>query len=236
MKSILQITLCLVLTNAAFAQRSGMGFGGGGGRPPAGGMGRPAIIPGNPIRYENFFDRGTTRGFYYSNGFGYHDGYGSRGYGYGYANPWAFGSWGVGSWGLGYTSPAFYSSPANNSSPNVTVIYPPPAEPAPIYVERPVPVRHEYDATGQEIKPGAPANAVVVAGANAGANENASPVYLIAFKDKVIRAALSYRVEGNGLHYVTVDREQKRAALDTIDRAFTLQLNRERRVPIQLPE
>ena len=76
---------------------------------------------------------------------------------------------------------------------------------------------HEYDSSGVEIKP-------------------SSPIYLIAFKDHVIRAASSYHVEGGNLYYVTLEREEKRVALDSIDRAFTLQLNRERHVPFQLPE
>src|SRR5688572_21501497 len=102
MKPILQITLCLVLTSAAFAQRGGMAGGGGGSRGPVGGHGRSPVIPGPPIRYENFFDRGTTRGFYYGRGFGFNNGFGLRGYGFGYANSaWGLGSWGVGSWGLG---------------------------------------------------------------------------------------------------------------------------------------
>jgi len=76
---------------------------------------------------------------------------------------------------------------------------------------------HEYDSSGLEVRP-------------------ASPIYLIAFKDHAIRAAASYRVEAGTLYYVTLEREEKRATLDSIDRPFTLQLNRERHVPFQLPE
>jgi len=62
-----------------------------------------------------------------------------------------------------------------------------------------------------------------------------SPIYLIALKDHTIRAAISYSVTGNTLHYVTMEHEAKEAPLDSVDRAFSAQLNRERHVPFQLP-
>jgi hypothetical protein len=88
-------------------------------------------------------------------------------------------------------------------------------------VDRARPVTREYDQFGQEIRP---------AGAGAG-----SPVYLIAFNDHIIRAAVSYFVDGRTLHYVTLEREERQVPLDTVDRALSLQLNRERQVPFQLP-
>jgi hypothetical protein len=42
-------------------------------------------------------------------------------------------------------------------------------------------------------------------------------------------------VDGKTLNYMTLDYEQKQAPLDTVDRALSLQLNRERRVPFSLP-
>jgi len=84
-------------------------------------------------------------------------------------------------------------------------------------------VTREYDQFGQEIKPAAPSGPI------------ASPLYLITFRDGAIRAATSYRVDGKVLHYVTLQHEEKQAPLDSLDRALTLQLNRERRVSLQLP-
>jgi CO dehydrogenase/acetyl-CoA synthase gamma subunit (corrinoid Fe-S protein) len=89
-------------------------------------------------------------------------------------------------------------------------------------VDRARPVTREYDQFGQEIRPPAAAGA-------------GSPVYLIAFNDHVIRAAVSYFVDGRTLHYVTLEREERQVPIDTVDRALSLQLNRERQVPFQLP-
>ena len=80
----------------------------------------------------------------------------------------------------------------------------------------------DYDQFGQETRPG-------------GAAAASSPIYLFAFQDHVIRAAASYWVDGHTLHYVTLQHEQKEAPLDSLDRPLTLQLNRERRTPVQLP-
>jgi hypothetical protein len=61
------------------------------------------------------------------------------------------------------------------------------------------------------------------------------PLYLIAFTDHRITAALAYWVEGDTLHYVTREHEQKQVPLDGVDRAFSEQLNRDRRVEFRLP-
>jgi hypothetical protein len=62
------------------------------------------------------------------------------------------------------------------------------------------------------------------------------PIYLIAFKGQDnIRAAEAYWVEGSTLHYVTLQHEHKQAPLDSVDRAFSSRLNRERRVDFRLP-
>ena len=168
---------------------------------------------------------------------GYYGGYRGRyGYGYGYLP-----------YGFGYPPDYYWDSPdyydyspyvssypsysypvyEDNPSPNVTVIYPaaPPA-PAPTYAAPARPAMRTYDQYGQEVAPAAPA-----------ASEAAgSPVYLIAAKDQVIRAAAAYWVDGRTLHYVTLQHEEKQIPLDAVDCALTLQLNRERRVPFQLPQ
>jgi hypothetical protein len=60
-------------------------------------------------------------------------------------------------------------------------------------------------------------------------------IYLIAFRDHRIQAALAYWVEGDTLYYVTREHEQKHVPLDSIDRAFSEQINRDRRVEFRLP-
>jgi hypothetical protein len=61
------------------------------------------------------------------------------------------------------------------------------------------------------------------------------PLYLMAFQDGSIRAVLAYWVEGTGVHYITMDHEQKQATLASVDRALSERLNRERNVPFRLP-
>jgi hypothetical protein len=69
-----------------------------------------------------------------------------------------------------------------------------------------------------------------------GAQQSQETFYLIAFKDHRITAAVSYWVEGNTLHYVTRQHEQRQTPLDSVDRAFSEQLNRDRHVNFKLPQ
>jgi len=141
------------------------------------------------------------------------------GYGYGYS-PWYD--------DYGYSSSSYpaYSYPVYQPSPNVNVVYAPPAQaqaPTTVYVERPNSLTREYDQYGQQ------SNRPMAA------TDSASPLYLIAFRDHTIRAAAAYWVEGDTLHYITQEHEQKQAALGTVDRDLSGQLNRERRVAFSLP-
>jgi hypothetical protein len=248
MKTLLQLGLCLLLATEAYAQRRG-GMGGGFSRGGFGGFrGGPGFARGG-------FQRGGAgiggfRGGRIGGGFrggrigigGFHGGRAGIGFrgshfsfggGFrGFRGGVGFVGWSPWSWGFagGFASywPGYYDYwpgpyPAYDyaPSPNVTVIYaPPPPAPEPVYVERVRPVVREYDEYGRE-RARAPA---------------ASPIYLIAFKDQVIHAASSYRVEGDTLHYATLQNEARSVPLDTVDREFSLRLNRERRVPFQLPE
>jgi hypothetical protein len=110
-----------------------------------------------------------------------------------------------------------------NPSPNVTVIYPSNAQPE--YSAPVRPAMRTYDQYGQETRPEAAASA-----------PSGSPIYLIATKDQVIRAAAAYWVDGRTLHYLTLQHEEKQAPLDSVDRGLTMQLNRERNVAFQLPQ
>ena len=118
------------------------------------------------------------------------------------------------SYGYGYGYPAAYQ-------PNVTVVYPE-QQSAPVAVYSANPVIRRYDEYGQEV-------------GSSGGSGNSSPLYLIAFKDHIIRPALSYSVTGDTLDYVTLDHEDKQVPLDSVDRDLSRQLNRERRVPFSLP-
>lgn len=64
--------------------------------------------------------------------------------------------------------------------------------------------------------------------------EQKATIYLIAFKDQTIQASYAYWVDGNTLHYVTVQGSHNRATLDLIDREMSDRLNRERNVDFSL--
>jgi hypothetical protein len=188
------------------------GFGGGGFR---GGFGRGGF-------------RGFNRGFGFNNGFfgGYYPFYGYPLWGslaywpyydYPYDDYYPY--------GYDYSYPAYsYNYPSYNPSPNVTVIYPQQSQASGTlaYAQPAHPVIREYDQYGQEVAPSGGAAS--------------SPIYLFAFKDNVIRAAASYWVEGNTLHYVTLQHEERQVPLSDLDHSLTLKLNAERHVTIQLPQ
>jgi len=189
--------------------------GGGGGFHYAPAGGHPGYGHNSGFAHIRF-----NTGYY---GYGYGYGLGWGGYGY----PYSYG-YGVGYPYYGYSyltgPPVDYGySYAASTQPAVTVVYgPAQQQPQPIVVEqRARPVTREYDDTGREVQP-----------AQSG---NSSPIYLFAFQDQSIRAASSYRIENQTLHYVTLQREEKQAPLGTLDRELTLQLNRERRIAINIP-
>jgi hypothetical protein len=226
MKTVLRIGLCCALYGGLcgdlMAQRGGGGHGGGGGGFHGGGGIGGGVRGGSGIGggvRGGFGGYGYGRGFGYGYGRGFYGGYGYPYGGYGY-DPW------FGYWDDPYYSsyPSTYSSPYQyNVSPNVSVIYPAAPQTQAVYSAPAQPVMRTYDQYGQEVRQPAPSS-------------GGSPIYLIATKDQVIRAAASYWVDGNILHYVTLQREEKQVPLDSLDRSLTLQLNRERRVPIQLPQ
>jgi len=75
--------------------------------------------------------------------------------------------------------------------------------------------------------------------ANAGdAAVNASDqqvMFLIAMKDHTIYPAVAYWVEGEILNYITVQGVKNSASLDLVDREFSKQINKERKVEFGLP-
>jgi hypothetical protein len=149
-----------------------------------------------------------------------HFGFGNRFFGGGFGGwPVFVGGYGYGdpfySWGAPYYS-SYYSSPyyPYYSNPNVTVVYPAPAASSPVIVsEAPRSVTHEYREE----------------------YARAQPLYLIAFTDGLIQAAIAYWVDGSTLHYVTRERREKTAPLKTVDKAFSELLNRDMRLNFSLP-
>jgi hypothetical protein len=238
MRVLLRIGLLSLLSvgvsQSLMAQRGGGGHAGGGGFHGGGSAG------GGGFRGSARAGGGVFRGGYSYGGYRYGRGYGYRGGVYGGYAYWPGWGLGLGYWGSPYYGywddpysydysiyPSYtsgYAAPVEyNPSPNVTVIYPSTAQPQ--YSAPVQPAMRTYDQYGQATQPAASATA-----------PSGSPIYLIATKDSAIRAAAAYWVDGRTLHYITLQHEEKQAPLDSVDRAFTMQLNRERNVAFQLPQ
>lgn len=239
MKVLIQLAFCsTLLLGGAMAQHRGGGGGGGASRGSSGGF---SHVGGGGITGGGI-GRGVGGGSVFRGGIGGgHIGYGGYYGGFGYGYPY----YGYG-FGLGYGYPYYgydpyyypdtYSYPAAypayqsyqsyDPSPNVTVVYPPSQPAAPYYSNRATPVMREYDQYGQQVRPSG----------NQPSNQSSSPIYLIALKNHNIVAASSYSVNGNTLHYVTLERADQQVALDAVDHDLTLRLNQERHVPFQFPQ
>jgi hypothetical protein len=174
---------------------------------------------------------GGYRGGYGGGYGGYRGGYYGGFYG-GYYSPYFYSGYGLGygywpsyaDYGYGYNSYPAYTYPAYQPSPDVTMMYAPPAPaPATVYVERAGPPTCQRDEYGQEIQ------------RPRSAPDSDSSIYLIAFRDRSIFAAVAYWAEGGTLHYVTQEHEQKQVPLSTVDRDLSDKLNRERGVAFSLP-
>jgi hypothetical protein len=160
---------------------------------------------------------------------GGHAGSGTPGHnaGHGHASIQTFGNgrhggYGYGGFYGGYYEPFYdygYSPAADPGGSNVTVVYPP-SLPAVTVAETAHSVIHEYN---QPEDYGTPPQ-----------RESHPILYLIAFRDSTIRAAMTYWVEDGALHYLDTGHKEKQAPLSSIDLALSAQLNRERRVPFNL--
>jgi|SRR5579862_7761960 len=64
---------------------------------------------------------------------------------------------------------------------------------------------------------------------------DATPYYLLAFKDSSVYSAFAYWVEGDTLHYVTSERIHNQVSLNLVDRELTDRLNRDRNMQVKLP-
>ncbi|MFN7993213.1 MAG: hypothetical protein U0Q18_06415 [Bryobacteraceae bacterium] len=218
MKLLIPVGMCCLLTTAALAQRHG-----GGGGHVGGAVGSSHGAPGGGHRGGGVFNGGHRGGV--------------AAYGHGFDrfrslySPWGYGAYwpvywgGSGWWGASDYYDGTYSPYNNyNSTPNVTVIAPPPQPPYPVVISQAIqpaqPVIHEYRTQEDYGLP---------------AEKQAGPVlYLIAFRDHVIRASFAYWVQNATLHYLDTDHKERQAALSSVDAEFSAQLNRERHIPFSL--
>jgi hypothetical protein len=252
---MLRIALCCSLAaGVGVAQRRGGGGsmgggfrGGGGGGISRGGIGggfrgggsigsgfRGGGSIGSGFRGGGISRGGIGGGVFRGGGIGIGRPWGFRGHfgrpfgGFfgGFYSPYFYPGFGLGYWpwwgDSGYSSYPDYGYPVYQPSPDVTMMYTPPA-PTNIYVERAGPSTGERDEYGQGIR------------RPTSAPDSEPPIYLIAFRDRSIFAAVAYWAEGGTLHYVTQEHEQKQAPLNTVNRDLSDKLNRERGVAFSLP-
>ena len=144
--------------------------------------------------------------------------------------PFSPGSWAwptAGGWELPPSCQNYGVGPATTEPPppQVIVVYPPLAAP---------PVQANQNIIGNCPSLSPPAVSVPNTPA-ATSPQWGSPLYLIAQKDGVIRAAQSYRVDGGLVYYVDLDGARKVVPLDRVDRGLTGELNRQRQVEFHLP-
>ena len=73
------------------------------------------------------------------------------------------------------------------------------------------------------------------AGDSAANTSEPQVMFLIAMKDHTIYPAIAYWVEGDTLNYITVQGSKNSVSLDLVDRDFSKQINKERKVEFGLP-
>jgi len=215
------LRVCLFLglaSTVAFAQRGGS-RGGGGGFHGGGGF-RGGSVGGFRGGSVGFSHGGFGRGF--GGGFGRGFGFGRFGYGFGLGL-------GLGYWG-GYGYPYYYGYPGYYGGYYDPYAY---SYAYPAYDPGPVVVEQNYYNSAPAMAQQYPHS--VPQYSPAPQQQRGETIYLIAFKDHRITAAKAYWAEGDTLHYVTREGEHKQAPFDSIDRAFSEQLNRDRHVAFQMP-
>ncbi|HVN03763.1 MAG TPA: hypothetical protein VMT86_05050 [Bryobacteraceae bacterium] len=139
--------------------------------------------------------------------------YGGRGLYGGY--PWSFSDFGD-YWDYG---PAPMYEPPAPAAPNVIIVNPTAPEPPPVPARL---VIHEYNKPSDYGLPGEHDSEAVPS------------LFLIAFRDNTIRAATTYWVEDQTLHYLDRGHQPHQAPLSSVDRDLSAQLNSERQVPFSL--
>lgn len=239
---LLKLFLLLsVVPTLMFAQRGGGHGGGGGGAHGGGGFSGGGVRGGGSaaVSRGGYGAVGGYRGGYYG-GYrgGYYGGYYGRGYGYGYygryyGGPYYGAYWGWPFyWGYGWPAYSYYPSYGGcdpyygcyYGTTGYTGSYAP--DPGSGYVSA------GYGS--------APATPPVVINQNIGSAQASDAFYrtpdyyLIAFNDHTIRAAASYRIDGSQIYWTSREGEQMQAPLSSVDRRFSEQINRDRRVAFPL--
>lgn len=193
-------------------QRGGGHGGGGGGGFRGGGGGVSGFRGGGGGGYVGGY-RGGYGGYYGGYRGGYYGGYGYRGYwpgvyfGFGYGYPSYYGGYYGGYYNPYYYDPYYYDY--GYAAPAYT--YAPAQQPVVV-------------------------NQTVAPAATSGSYYKPADFYLIAFKDHNIRAAQSYQVIADQIEWTPKEGGAvQRAPLSSVDKAFSAQINRDRRVKFDLP-
>ncbi len=64
---------------------------------------------------------------------------------------------------------------------------------------------------------------------------NGNNYFLIEFKDHTIVAATAYKVEGDQLHWITREGQEKQAPVSSVDITDSQKLNHDRNVDFKIP-
>ena len=217
--ALLVALLSPVWMPSAFAQHGGGGHGGGGGGHAGGFSGGGGFrgsggFGGGGFRGGGFGGRGFYGGRYYGGlyfglgGWGYPY-YGSYGYPY---NPYYYG---YDPYYYGYDPYAYDSYPSYSAPP-----------PAPQQ-------NYGYPQPGQG-QPAPPPQPQTRPQSSSGNNPGQN-FYLIAFNDHTIEAATAYKVEGDQIHWITRDGQEKQAPLSSVDVPFSQKMNSDRHVDFRIP-
>jgi hypothetical protein len=245
MRRILPIAVSCFLIAFPLLARGGGGHGGGGGHAGGGHVGGGGMRGGGGFRGAGAFRGAGFRGAGFRNGaFRGNQGFrGFRGrYGYGFYGglwgyPWLYGGlyddcfwdyddcYGYPDNGYGYMDNGAYYPPYG---PSYAPSY---SEPAPGVV-----IISNQTPPLQGFAPPPPVPSVWNAPpATTQAKKYEEPLYLLAMNDGTIRAVLAYWVDGQTVHYVTMDHMQKTTPLGSLNRSLSERLNRERNVTFNLP-
>ena len=220
------------------------GGSGGGFRGGSGGSFRGGSVGG----FRGGFSGGGFRGGFSGGGFhspgigGFRGGFAGRGFRSGSRVVFGFGGWGYPYYGFGYGwGYPYYGYGWSYPYPYGYYSYPYSYDP---YYYDP------YSSYGYVSQPyyGAPAPTYAAPAAAVEGQSYQQPAtnsgnqyfyrapdfYLIAFTDNTIQTAVSFYAEGDTLHWTTREHEEKQAPLSSVDRRFSEQLNRDRRVEFKL--
>jgi hypothetical protein len=213
-----------VLVSPAFAQHGGGGHGGGGGHAGGGFRGGGGHVGGfsggGSFRGGNGFRGGNFGGGYF---------YGGRYYG-GPSFYLGLGGWGYPYYGY-YGYPYYYGyDPYYYGYDSYTYdTYPPYSTPPP-----PPQQNYGYPQPGQG-QPAAPPPQPQTQPQSSNGSDQGQNFYLIAFNNHTIEAATAYKVEGDQIHWIARDGQEKQAPLLSVDIRYSQQLNSDRHVDFQIP-